>query len=224
MNVPSGGAAVVPMNIEEPIPELDQLHLVLSRPEAQRGLVRLYADSQAECTRNGACGMEIGMAREKDQGAVLKMYLGDAINLDLDNQLTEDYRMGGQNISAKHSCAKIGAPVKVKWTSADQSVEETLEALLKLESYPHLLLTYLDIKAKRITIVCVDAAHHRRTVQAMGKEAFSVPKGNSRGIEYSRPAMKRMMEDVYFRVEFEGDLTGGTDPIERRLMTLRSLV
>jgi hypothetical protein len=151
------------------------------------------------------------------------MYLGDAINLDLDNQLTEDYRMGAENISAKHSCSKIGAPVKVKWTSADHSVEEAIEALLKLEAYPHLLLTYLDIKAKRITILCVDAAHHRRTVQAMGKEAFTVPKGNSRGIEYSRPAMKRMLEDVYSGSSSRATSQGGTDPIERRLMTLRSM-
>ena len=62
---------------------LDLIKEVYENEEAQRGLVNLYSQSQAECTRNGMCGMEIGMSREKDQGSVLKLFLQDNINLNI---------------------------------------------------------------------------------------------------------------------------------------------
>jgi hypothetical protein len=52
--------------------------------------------------------------------------LKDKINLNIDNALTEDYVVGVAKISAKHSGSKIGSPVKIKWTSADTSVKETI--------------------------------------------------------------------------------------------------
>ena len=57
------------------------------------------------------------MSREKDQGAVLRMYLGNKINLQIDNALSEDYVVGEARISAKHITGKVGNSVKVKWTS-----------------------------------------------------------------------------------------------------------
>lgn len=210
--------------IVEEIPELDRIQNVFSTPNAQRGLVALYTESQAECTRNGSCGMEIGMAREKDQGAILKHFLGEEINLELDNSLTEDYVMGSQKISAKHSGGKIGTPVKIKWTSADKSVEDTIESLLQSEEYPHLLLTYLDIKSKRITILCISSHHNRDTIKGLGKDAFTIPKGNSRGIEYSTKAMKELLSHIYFRIDIsEADLTGGMNPIQRRIDRLKQI-
>jgi hypothetical protein len=205
--------------------ELILLKDVLENKKAQRGLVTLYAQSQMECTRNGECGMEVGMAREKDQGAVLKMFLGDLINLDIDNALPEDYVIGGAKISAKHSCQKIGTPIKAKWTSADVSVQETLRSLIEAEDHLNLLLTYLDVKAKKITIICITAEHHKNTIKELKEEAFKVPKGNSRGIEYSRRAMTELLSNRFFTVEIEdADLKGGMNPIERRIHLLRELL
>jgi len=207
------------------IPGLEGLRSVLSNEVAQRALVSLYADSQAECIRNGRCGMEIGMAREKDQGAVLKLFLGDEINLDLDNALPEDYMIGTEKISAKHSQSSVGGTVKAKWTSADMSVQAAIKDMVEAadDYYPNLLLTYLSVPQKRIVFVCITAEDNRQTIKSLGAKAFKVPTGNSRGIEYSLEAMKILMEKAYFRINVEdADLTSGADPIERRMELLKA--
>lgn len=205
------------------IPELNALKAILTNQNAQKGLVSLYANSQKECTRNGSCGMEIGMAREKDMCAVLKLHLGDAISLDIDNTLPEDFLIHGQKVSIKHSQAKVGSAVKAKWTSADKSVQEAITFMIEAadDYYPHLLLVYMDVKTKKIAICCVSSEHNRTTIKGLGKSAFKVPTGNSRGIEYSTAAMKELMRQCYFVVEItDADLTGGMDPIERRMKEL----
>jgi hypothetical protein len=208
------------------IRDLDMLHAVLQNPEAQKALITLYADSQAECKRNGMCGMEIGMAREKDQCAVLKLFLGDMIRLDIDNSLTEDFLINNEKVSSKHSSSKVGSPVKIKWTSADTSVKQAIQDLIDGPdaSYPHLLLTYLGVKEKTITIVCCSAQANRNVIKELGTDAFTVPKGNSRGIEYSRKAMKKLCEKPYFKVVIkEADINSGLDPIQRRMNILKNM-
>jgi len=214
---------------EEPVTEIEDLETlrrVLENKEAQRGLVTLYTHSQSECTRNGACGMEVGMSREKDQGAVLKLFLQDGINLDIDNTLPEDYLIGNAKISAKHSGSKVGTPVKAKWTSADLSVKDAIEQMIHAEDdyYPHLLLTYLDTQHKKITILCISSEVNKQTIKTLQHDAFSVPKGNSRGIEYSRKAMNELLKRVYFTIEIdEVDLKSGQNPIDRRIQLLRNM-
>jgi Restriction endonuclease ThaI len=209
---------------DKKIDGLELLKSVLENPKAQKAVVMLYAISQMECTRNGSCGMEVGMSREKDQGAVLKLHLGDRINLDIDNTLTEDYVINGDvKISAKHSGGKVGTPVKVKWTSADVSVQEAIKSLIEAEEYPHLLITYMDTKAKKITIICITAEHNENTIKKMKEDAFKVPKGNSRGIEYSTKAMAELLSKRYFTIEInDADLNGGENPIERRMKLVQS--
>ena len=206
--------------------DLESLKAVLQNKDAQRGLITLYSQSQTECTRNGVCGMEVGMSREKDQGAVLKLFLGDKINLDIDNTLPEDYIIGTSKISAKHSGGKIGTTIKAKWTSADESVKDAIESMISAPDsyYPHLLLTYLDKQSKKITIVCISAEENKKIIKTLGQEAFNVPKGNSRGIEYSRKAMKELLEKIYFKIEIlDADLDSDLNPIERRMQLLRSM-
>lgn len=212
-------AQQVPLGIE-------RLKNVLENTQAQLGLITLYSLSQTECTRNGSCGMEVGMSREKDQGAVLKMFLGDDINLDIDNILPEDYIICNEKISAKHTSSKVGTTVKAKWTSADVSAKDAIQSMIHAEDsyYPHLLLTYLDTKANKITIICIPAEHNKNVIKQLGEDAFSVPKGNSRGIEYSRQAMKELFKNMYFKVEIDdANLKGGIDPIQRRMNMLQSM-
>lgn len=212
--------------VQPSVQELDRLHMVLENKNAQQGLITLYSLSQTECTRNGVCGMEVGMSREKDQGAVLKLFLGDDINLDIDNNLPEDYIMGKEKISAKHTSSKVGSTVKAKWTSADVSAKDAIHSMIHAEDsyYPHLLLTYLDTKCNTITIICISSEHNKQVIKELGENAFSIPKGNSRGIEYSRQAMKALFQHIYFRVEIpHANLKGGMNPIERRMNLLKSL-
>ncbi len=195
----------------------------LERIPVQRGLVYLYSLSQSECTRNNKCGMEIGMSREKDQVAVLKCALGDRINLDIDNTLPEDFIFDGEKFSVKHSGSKIGTPVKAKWTSADKSVQDTIDAIINADDsyYPHLLITYLDTRTNKITIIGISSETNQNIIKEMKHGAFKIPAGNSRGIEYSTTAMKRLLEKKSFVVDInEADLSGGVDPIQRRIQLL----
>jgi hypothetical protein len=58
----------------------------------------------------------------------------------------------------------------------------------------------------------------------MGITAFKLPKGNSRGIEYSILAMKELMKSLQFRVDIDqADFMSGLDPIQRRMNTLREM-
>jgi hypothetical protein len=207
------------------VEDLETLKNVLENKEAQRGLVLLYAYTQSECTRNNKCGMEVGMSREKDQGAVLKLFLNEKINLDIDNTLPEDYMVGNSKISAKHSQAKVGSSVKAKWTSADTSVKEAIEEMIHAEDsyYPHLLLTYLDIVNKQITILCISSEEHRKVIKNLKDKAFTIPNGNSRGIEYSKLAMTELLKKKYFKIEIlDVDLKSGMNPIERRIQLLKN--
>jgi hypothetical protein len=194
-------------------------------PEAQRALVSLYSDSQAECKRNGCVGPEVGNFREKDQVFILKSCLGDIVRSDIDNALLEDCMIGAEKISMKHSGNKVGSQVKAKWTSADKSVQDAIRAMVAAEDsyYPHLLVTYMDVKEKRITIICVSKEQVKNTIKELAEAAFSVPKGNSRGIEYSVRAMQLFIQRYYFRVEIaDGDVERGDDPDERRRKVLQS--
>lgn len=218
--------APVKVEMTDKIGDLEMLKSILQNKEAQRGLIELYTQSQSECTRNGACGMEVGMSREKDQGAVLKLFLNDKINLDIDNTLPEDYIVGNSKISAKHSGSKVGSPVKAKWTSADTSVKEAIEQMINAEDsyYPHLLLTYLDIRNKKITIICISSEENKNIIKSLKNEAFTIPKGNSRGIEYSKKAMNELLKKIYFKIEIcDVDLKSGINPIERRIQLLKSM-
>jgi len=202
---------------------------VLSKPFTQNALVKLYSDSQSECTRNGKCGMEIGMSREKDQGAVLKYFLGDSVNLDIDNSLPEDYLVLGEKISAKHSQGKVGTAVKAKWTVAGESAKDAIKSMIEAEDsyYPHLLLTYIDLESKKISFVCIGAEHNRNTIKALGERAFNLPSStaNSRGIPYSTTAMKELMKNVYFKIDIsDADLKGGEDPIQKRMKLIKQLL
>lgn len=205
------------------IEDLDKLKDTLENSEAQRGLLRLYKDSQSECTRNGVCSMEIGTSRERDLAAVLKHFLGDEINLDINNKLPEDLVVGNSKISVKHSCSKVGSSVKGKWTSADNSAEEAIKQMINAEDsyYPTLLLIYINIREKKITIFCISSEENKNIIKTLKENAFKRPNGNSRGIEYSTTAMKELLKKRYFKIEISNaDLTGGIDPIKRRRQIL----
>jgi hypothetical protein len=90
--------------------------------------------------------------------------------------------------------------------------------------YPHLLITYLDTEKKIITVLCVAKEQMKTTIKELGTEAFKVPSGNSRGIEYSPAAMKLFLQRRYFSVGIpEADVEGGEDPVERRKKRLTSM-
>lgn len=166
------------------------------------------------------------MAREKDLGAVLKLFLEEDINLDIDNSLPEDYIIGKEKISVKHCGGKVETTVKAKWTSADISAKEAIKSMIDAEDsyYPNLLLIYLDIKGKKITAICITAEHNKNVIKTLKNDAFKISAGNTRGIVYSQSAMKMLLSNRYFTIEItDADLNGGIDPTERRINQLKSM-
>jgi single-stranded DNA-specific DHH superfamily exonuclease len=86
------------------------------------------------------------------------------------------------------------------------------------------LMQSSGIKDKKITIVCISSEHNKHVIKTLQHEAFTVPTGNSRGIEYSKKAMSELLKNKYFTVEIQNaDIKGGLDPIERRIQLLQAM-
>lgn len=189
-------------------------------------LILLYRDSQSECKRNGGLGMEVGMSREKDLVSFVKYCLGNIINYDIDNKKPEDFTVNNSPVSIKHSSGTYGSPVKAKWTSENTSVQEAIEQMINAEDsyYPNLLIVYLDALIKKITILCISSEENKNVIKNLKNDAFKIPKGNSRGIEYSKKAMNELLKKIYFKIEIcDVDLNGGINPIERRIQLLKNM-
>jgi len=202
---------------------MDHLFNTLSDVDVQKRLLYLYSLSESECTRNGKLGMEIGMAREKDLIAVLTYSMGFAVKSDIDNAETRDMEVHGLNVSIKHLSNKMGTPVKIKWTSADSAVEKDVHELINGsdDSYPNLLIVY--IHDNTIKIVCISSETNKNVIKRLQRNAFLIRSGNSRGIEYSKDAMKELIEKKSFEITISNaNLKNTIDPIKRRLKLLES--
>lgn len=195
----------------------------LKSPLAQRNLTHLYSLSHAECMRDEKLGPEVGSARENDQKAVLKMYLPD-LNYKISNALPQDFELNAEPVSQKHITGKPGSgSIKAKWTSDETMANAYIEGMLAGDpaKFTHLLLTYIEPVKKAITIFGIDREAIRSTVMELKEKSFTHhAKTNTRGVEYSSAMVKKLLADPAFKIEFEGDVTGGLDPIERRLQLL----
>jgi len=211
------------------IPDLDLLKTTLENKNFQKGLLQLYADSQKENTRNCKLGMEVGISRERDLVSVLKYFLPDKINSDVDNALPEDFLLNSLKISVKHKQGAIGSAFKVSWTCADNAVKSTINSMINASDnyYPHLLVVYIKNIEQKITIICITAEENKNIIKSLKENAFKTiknPKGNTRGIEYSKEAMNKLIKNKYFEVVINNaDLTKGKNPIQRRIDVLKSM-
>jgi len=203
---------------------LNQIRDTLMRPRAQRQLVNLYRASQTECKRAEKLGMEVGNSRENDQKAVLKYHI-PALSYKISNHLPQDFELDGEPVSQKHITAKVGkGNVKAKWTSDKVKAGEYIAKMITGDPtmFTHLLLTYIDIPSKLITVIGIDREKFRTSVVELKEESFTHHEGtNTRGVEYSVKLMKKLLDDPAFKVEINNvDLSGGIDPIERRIKLL----
>lgn len=202
---------------------LETLRRLFQYPPAQQALLHLYADSQSDCKKNGKCGPEVGMAREKDLLAVLRYFLKERITTEISNDLPEDFLMDTEKVSVKHSQGAVGSAVKAKWTSDKDSTASDITSIISAEDgyYPHLLLIYMPKGQKKIVIACVEKDKHRTVVKTLKEGAFKILNGNSRGFEYSKAAMKEFLSSPAFICEIQNvDLEGGMDPIQKRMKQL----
>jgi len=227
MDSPSVGEHNADLGLPAVQQGLEVVREVLSNPAAQKDLVTLYSDSQSECTRNGKCGMEIGMSRENDLKAVLVKYATEHIQIDIDNDLVEDFRVKGEPVSVKHVTGKVGTgSVKAKWTSDADQAQQFIESMLTFDPshYTHILLVYIDTKKKSITLVCVTATTVVEIVREHGASAFSAAKGtNNRGVSYASKTIADFLRKAFFTIEIKDvTLSEGLDPIQRRLLRLSS--
>ena len=149
------------------IPEIQAVERVLRSGPTQLALVELYRRSHSEHSHNGKCTMEIGASREKDLVSVLMLDLGDTVSAGIDNNALEDVRIGTQTFSIKHITGPVGAgSIKAKWTAdADQARTFVAESLTEGHTHPHILLSYLDVKSRKLTLCCVESGYSTSVIQ-----------------------------------------------------------
>lgn len=176
--------------------------------------------------RDKKLGPEVGSARENDQKAILKLYLPE-LNYNIPNALPQDFELDTERVSQKHVTGKPGSgSVKAKWTSDETMANAYIERMLVGDpaAFTHLLLTYIEPVKRVITIFGIDCVIIRSTVMELKEKSFTHrAKTNTRGVEYSSLLLKKLLSAPTFKIEFEGDVTGGVDPIERRLRLLASM-
>ena len=207
--------------------DLDTIEEVLRRSIVQTHLVYLYSASQSECTRNGKCTMEIGTSRENDLKAVLREHIGDEFKTDINNNCVEDCQFKNEKISIKHISAAVGkGSIKAKWTSDTEQAKQYIVSMVSQKEKPvHMILVYIDIAKKAITIVCIAASTIKEIIQDLGQEAFSTATGtNNRGVEYSKRIVSELIRRNYFMIEIRDvAFTNGLDPIQRRRALLATI-
>ena len=206
---------------------------VLKNPEAQSLLVKCYAASQAEHMRNDKLGMEVGNAREKDLVAVLTHYLGSELEYNIDNDLTEDFRIQGRRISVKHitissKTQDITGTCKCKWTADVQKAEQYIADMRKQnpETFTDILFGFINPVRKTLTYVLTPSEVVQTGVGLLDEKAFVSRTGtNNRGVEFSKDMMSYMCDNAYFKQTISGvDLSGGIDPIRRRLLMISTIL
>lgn len=203
------------------IPALNTLKTTLETQKVQTELKFLYKQSQSEHTRNGKLNMEVGSSREADFIAVMYRHLSE-IEYKIDNKNTEDFSFMGELVSLKHISAVLGSgSIKFMWTSDNECAETCMQT--KDVGNTHMILSFVDTKNSVITIVCVTKDMINKIVNDIGRDkALSSAKGkNNRGVAFTGLMVKNIIQHNYFKVVLNDvDLSGGLDPIQRRLKDL----
>lgn len=196
---------------------------VLRNPHYQAILGRLYCASQAECTRNGHVGPEVGIAREKDLISVLALGLGDErVRWDLPEYAKEDVVVDGRAYSIKHiSCKKPGFNgIKYCWTANAGSQEAELAGF---RGFGHgLIVCMVSMGQRGVHLYVVEAegldSVYQETVEKEGLDGvFKKCKGNGRGIEFRAGFLKRVFSEYGQGVSWELGEYEGVDPVRRRM-------
>lgn len=200
---------------------LDILKTVLQQPAAQMELIQLYRESQSEHTRNGKLNMEIGSSREADLIAVLCRYLKDVL-YKIDNKNTEDFTFLGELFSVKHVSAQLGSgSIKFMWAADDKTAKKCIAT--KDVGATNMLVVFIDKKRSLVTIVAVSKEMMVTLINDLGREkALKTATGtDNRGVSFSPAMIKAMVRNHYFIAEIQDvDLSGGLDPIQRRMKYL----
>lgn len=177
--------------------------------------------------------MEVGNAREKDLVAVLTHYLGDALEYNIDNNLTEDFRIQGRRISVKHitissKTQDITGTCKCKWTADAQKAEQYITDMRKQapETFTDILFGFINPVRKTLTYVLTPSEVVQAGVGLLDEKAFVSRTGtNNRGVEFSKEMMAYMCANAYLKETLTGiDLSGGIDPIRRRLLMISTIL
>ena len=218
--------------VPDHVARIEAIFTALSRPDIQKDLIGLYADSQAEFSKDGKLTQEIGMSRERDLLAVLQEHLGPDLRTDIDNSLVEDCLYGTARISIKHSSGQFGSgSAKAKWCSDESIGKAYIEKMVRLDpsNYTHLMMIYIDMQESSkekgtISIVFVTDRDIMRIVEEIKGGAFILRTGtDTRGVEYTREMIVKMIDNAAFVIKIGGvNLTGGPDPIARRRDLLHS--
>ncbi|RNJ79813.1 MAG: type II restriction endonuclease subunit R [Nitrosopumilus sp. B06] len=163
----------------------------------QNKLPRLFNIAEAEASRGGKVGMEIGSVRERVIIALFRHYFGREKVID-DIPITEtetDVIVHGRSISIKTKTGQHYGGIKAVWTVDWERIEEYVS-----QYHPA-----VDLIIARITWGSNDGGLYLIPLQVqknifaeLGVEGYlKIPKKNTnpRGVEYSKAALESMFSD-----------------------------
>lgn len=167
----------------------------------KRRLPYLFQIAEIESSRAGRIGMEVGSLREKALVALLIHKFGEK-NVETEIPITEpeiDVKLFGQPISIKTITSKGFSGVKISWTVDAQKSKEFREGYS-----PHfdILLVRIDWDAIG-GFYYIPSEVQGKLFEEIGKENYiKLPKPgtNPRGVEITKEALSRLVEDERTRV------------------------
>jgi len=162
----------------------------------KRRLPYLYRLAELECSRAGKIGMEVGSVREKIIIALLIYKFGET-NVKADTPITQpevDVKLFDMPISIKTITGKSFGGVKIIWTVDAQKAKEFLQ-----NYYPHcdMLLVQIFWNGKG-GFYYIPLEVQRRIFEEIGREGYIKlprPGTNPRGVEVSKEALSRLVQD-----------------------------
>ncbi len=159
-------------------------------------LPELFLIAEMECSRSGRIGMQVGSLREQIIVAFL-LYRFGRENVEYEIPITapeEDVRVHGQPISIKTITGNSCSGIKLIWTVDWDKVHEFVE---NYEPRCHILLVRINWEnSGGFFYIPLDV--QQDVFEDFGKYNFiKLPKRgtNPRGVEYSKEALKKMIQD-----------------------------
>ena len=167
----------------------------------KRSLPYLFQIAEIESSRARRVGMEVGSLRERILVALLIHKFGEK-NVETEIPITEpeiDVKLFGQPISVKTIKSKGFSGVKLSWTVDAQMSKEFRE-----NYFPHFDILFVRINWNAVGgFYYIPLEAQRKLFEEIGPEKYiKLPKPgtNPRGIEITKEALSRLIEDEETKV------------------------
>ena len=164
-------------------------------------LPQLFIIAEAEASRGGKLGMEIGTVRERIIIALLRHFFGKS-NISTDLPITKkevDVKVFNTSISIKTKTGNSLSGVKVIWTVDWDKVNSFINSY---NPAADMILIQIVWNTNKGGFFYIPQTVQEKIFEYLGREAYfkKPPKNtNPRGVEYSKEALQLMVNDSNIR-------------------------